>query len=197
MTSSITTPVPAFARSWNALLDRIPPLPSLIRESNAVDLLGGTFKSFTDRAENIDALRSVLDRDAPVRILIMHPDSQANALRAQDRKARGVTTSVERLAHEVLVSLMRFVDHLGVDTTMQSVRLYDSLPHNAVYRLGTFYLVNLYTFGRGGSSPALGFPRNEETADLCAALDASFNDQWAASSTHALQSDILDRASRA
>ena len=204
--SPVETAAVQTAGSWNDLFTREsgslapPPLKELIAQASDVFILGGTLKSFTDDESNLTALRRLREEGKRVRILLLNPDGEACRQRERDRLSAKRPDADQ--AQEALLSVARIVFGLritpGDPAEAKSIlRWYDALPHNAIYKLGTTYVINMYRFGRGRSSPALIVERTRRHAAFCDALDRGFDDLWNAERTIAVPvQEVLDRGVR-
>ncbi len=185
------------AATLGTLLDILPSMPSLIASSGAagVDILGGTLKTFTDRRENLEALNSLYQSKAVVRILALDPDGDGVASMARQRALVGAPSSESSLRDEVRTSLERLNLALGQRVARECIRLYPDVPHHSMYRLGDRFLTTIYRFGRGGSSPSMFMRRDGTSAAFCDSLAAGFDDVWNSQATVRLTDAKLRRKS--
>jgi len=169
--------------TWKGLTENLPPIHELIKNSDTVYFLGGTFKTLTDDERNILAMKELLDKGIKVRILIQDPTGEGLRMRAEERQEKGQTITRKDLSMEVVRSIIRIADRIGPDILPDIMKAYGGLIHNSYYRLGNLYVLTIYTFGRGGSSPSFSVMRDEDTMKFCDKLDTGFDDLWNAPST--------------
>ena len=160
----------------------------IIRGSESIDILCDTLKSFTDDESRIKALNHAIDNGKRVRILALDPESPAIGSLCEARNARkGGGLDCADLQLEIKHSLRRIEQVFGPSKARLAVRRYSHYPTCAIYRFGDDYMVCTYTFGRGGSSPAMFLSMSDSNAGYCAGLNQAFEELWNASTTTALR----------
>jgi hypothetical protein len=159
----------------------------LIATSDRIELLSGTLKTFTERSANIAALYQRHRTGVPVRLLLMSPQGEGLRIAAAERRDRGGGIDVDDLRREINQSVERLLLIFPFKELKQVLRFYAGSPHSAVARYGEQYILTVYTFGRGGSSPSIALQRPQHT-DFCKGLDLGFHELWNAESTVALES---------
>jgi len=181
----------SLAKSQLELLNRIPPLYSLVRDAGEISIIGGTMKTFTDDARNLEALKTAISNGRSVRILLMHPSgggvestARARIARAQLNGGRGTTP--EMLAQEIEHSIRRLRDGCGLSIDNQ-IRLYREHPTFSLYDFGTSCMLTVYTLGRGASSPAIYIPSARANSDFVSGLREGFKELWTAPTTEGLE----------
>jgi hypothetical protein len=162
----------------------------MFADATAIDILSGTLRTFTERRANIQSLRERFRDGAAVRILLLAPEGEGIRLLARDRRVRGVHVGGEDLKEEVAQSLRRLLDEFEPAELQAILRLYDGVPHSSVLRCDDRYALTLYTFGRGGSAPALSLQRAGHTA-FCQAVDRGFNELWNAKTTVPVDAELI------
>lgn len=182
-----------FAGNQIGLLHDLPSLHSLIDSSDSILILGGTLKTFTDDSENLSALARHFAQNRPLRILAMHPDSQAIVSTARARAARSRSDTPASLASEVETSLARLTHALG-DGALRHIALYKEHPTFSLYKLGDQCLLTVYTIGRGASSPAIWFTESEDRKQFVKSLCRGFDELWSAKSTQLAENHMYNRA---
>lgn len=164
-----------------------------IRMSTSVDLLGGTFASFTYDGENLLGLRELLTRQGQLRILMLDPFGSGIHAYSEARCVRIPSFDHDqKLKQEVKNSLSRFIEQLGEAETLKVVRLYGVAPTSSIYRFDDKVVLTSYTYGRGASSPAVLLYRDEHNNDYFDHLLRGFNELWEAAGK--LDKQELDRA---
>ncbi|MCC6652848.1 MAG: hypothetical protein IT348_16970 [Candidatus Eisenbacteria bacterium] len=178
-------------KSQGALIEAmgIPLDQQLAMAKHRIDLLGRSFKSFTDRAENVRALRRA---ECEVRILMLHPLGPGVSEIARARRELRTPIRDGYLAEEIKNSIVRCIRDLGRDRVLQILRLYQSPSTCAVYRIDDAYLVTVYTSGHGASSPALCVASSQVEGAFCQGFDRSFEEIWEADSTVKLTEELLN-----
>lgn len=173
------------ADSQVALTKRFVDLPRLIEGAGAggIDILGGTLKTFTDDRRTLEALRKADVAGTQIRILMIDPDGDGIEQMARQRKAVRSSASAAALRMEARQSLQRLADELGSTKLQRIAKVYQDLPHHSVYRIGSSFLVTVYRFGKGGSSPALFVVRGPRTKEFCDGFEEGFQDVWDAATT--------------
>ena len=170
-----------FAGSANGLYKLLPhSLADMIRNAgpDGVAIMGGALGGFAINRENTEALGSLSRQGAPVQILMLDPEGPGVERLADQRRQVGSSVTGPELRAEIRTSLKHLRDQLGPSNMYQSCRLYSHTPRNAIYRIGDSYVVTVYRFGGGGSSPSLFLTRNEANDAFCNGLDRSFRDTW-------------------
>ncbi|KJE76897.1 hypothetical protein [Ferrimicrobium acidiphilum] len=182
-----------FQDSQVNLLRKIPPFATLIRDSTEILILGGTLKTFTDDSAALDAL-STFYRAFPntLRILIMHPGGDGLKSTASARAARGNSDTLQSLGAEVIHSLNRLQDSAG-KTILKNIRVYKEHPTYSMYKLGSAWILTVYTLGRGASSPAVYFHSVDDREEFAAALERGFTELWEASTTQDVTEFLSER----
>lgn len=187
-----------FGSSYSDLEHQMPDsVDELIASSGekGVSILGGTFGTFAKVEANVRALKTLIEAGIPVRLLMLDPYARGVTLLADQKQQRGQSIEAVDLEREIRISLKRLHDHLGTDALMKHCRLYTHIPRNSVYCLGTAYVVTIYKFGAGASSPCIFLRRSTVTAPFCDALDSTFNDIWNAPMTRPFEvHDLRERA---
>ncbi|MGB3328608.1 MAG: hypothetical protein WBA46_06600 [Thermomicrobiales bacterium] len=190
-----------FAASYAELEHQMPDsVHGLIAASaeQGVSILGGTFGTFAKVEANLRALRGLLDAGHPVRLLMLDPDAAGVGLLADQKRERGQSVRAIDLEREIRFSLNRLRDHLGAAALEQCCRLYPHIPRNSVYCLGDAYVVTIYKFGAGASSPCIFLRESDVTQPFCDALDRSFDDIWNARLTRPFtEGDLVEPSDRA
>ena len=166
------------------------PTKALLEAADSVDILGGTLKTFVEHNVAIRALHDRYRARAQVRILLMEPGNWGSRLAVEERRARGATTPDDMFDREILDTLRRLVDEFSPAVLCDVVRLYPTSRRTSVHRYGDRYIVTLYTFGRGASSPTLTLRRQGHEA-FCSALDQGFAELWNAGTTQRLNAARL------
>lgn len=181
----------ALAKSQLELLNSMPPLFGLIKGASEVSIIGGTMKTFTDDARNLDALKFAISDGRNVRILLMHPfgggvESTARARMARAQMTGGKGTTPEMLAQEIEHSISRLRDHCGVSIDSH-IRLYREHPTFSLYDFGSSCMLTVYTLGRGASSPAIYIPSTRTNNEFVLGLREGFKELWTAPTTEGLE----------
>jgi hypothetical protein len=166
------------------------PTEALLEAADSVDILGGTLKTFVEHNAAIRVLHDRYRARAQVRILLMEPGSWGSRLAVEERRARGATTLDDMFDREILDTLQRLADEFSPAVLCDVVRLYPTSRRTSVHRYGDRYIVTLYTFGRGASSPTLALRRQGHEA-FCSALDQGFAELWNAGTTQRLNATLL------
>jgi hypothetical protein len=166
------------------------PTKALLEAADSVDILGGTLKTFVEHNAAIRALYDRYRARAQVRILLMEPGNWGSRLAVEERRARGATTTDDMIDREILETLQRLADEFSPAVLCDVVRLYPTSRRTSVHRYGDRYIVTLYTFGRGASSPTLTLRRPGHEA-FCSALDEGFAELWNAGTTQRLNAALL------
>ena len=157
-----------------------------------VTILGGTLAEFSANRGNIEALRDLIRDGHPVRILMLDAKGEGvEHIAEQRRQVIGSVNPVDESRNEIRSSLRRLEERLGKADFRRCCRLLFHAPRNSVYQLGDRYIVTVYSFGRGGGSPAFFLERNEENQEFCDGLDRNFEVLWSAESTRAITDDDL------
>lgn len=175
-----------FGSSYSDLEHQMPDsVDELIASSGekGVAILGGTFGTFAKVEANVRALKALIEAGIPVRLLMLDPYARGVTLLADQKQQRGQSIEAVDLEREIRISLKRLHDHLGTDALVKHCRLYTHIPRNSVYCLGNAYVVTIYKFGAGASSPCIFLRRSTVTNPFCDALDSTFNDIWNAPMT--------------
>jgi len=165
---------------------------SLVSPANEIDLLSGTLRTFCERAADIRALHDRWREGASVRILMMAPNEDGAKLMAQERSARGLVSSAKAIDEQIVESIRRLYAEFPMEMIEQVVRLYPTAPHSSAFRYDDAYVVTVYTFGRGGSSPTLFLHRSGHVG-FCESLDRGFRELWNAPTTKRLDKSTLAR----
>ena len=185
-----------FGSSYAELEHKMPEsVATLISASGAtgVSILGGTLGTFAKVGANLTALANLYRDGHPVRILVLDPDGSGIRQLAEQRQQRGHDDTVEDLAAEIRRGLKRLHAQLGRTAMLDCCRLYQHLPRNSVYCLGPAYVVTIYRFGAGASSPCIFLRESDATAAFCDALEHTFDDIWNARSTRTFRlADVGD-----
>jgi hypothetical protein len=166
------------------------PTTTLLEAADSVDILAGTLKTFV---ENNAAVRVLHDRyraRAQVRILLMEPGNWGSRQAVEERRARGATTPHDMFDCEILDTLQRLADEFSPAVLCDVVRLYPTSRRTSVHRYGDRYIVTLYAFGRGASSPTLTL-RHQGHQTFCSELDQGFAELWNAGTTQRLNAALL------
>lgn len=179
------------AGSQFALMQSLEPLWERLGRAQKIDLLGGTYKTFTDRAENLSALSKGIKSGCEVRILMLHPegDGMADVVRSRNELGRILRDGL--ISEEIKNSIGRLLEVVGLETTLKILKLYNSAPRFSFYRIDSEYLVTIYTFGRGASSPAMYLDAKHGHNEICRSFDRGFRELWEAPSTIAVTKDLL------
>ena len=165
-------------------------IDELIGRAQQIELLTGTLKTFTERSANIKALYERHRAGAQVRLLMMAPQGDGVQSAAAERSYRGAPLRVDDLRQEIAKGIGRLLLEFPQDVLSQILRLYTGSPHSAIARYGDCYIVTMYTFGRGGSSPTFALQRPQHKA-FCQALDRGFQELWEAKSTIRLDVQLI------
>jgi hypothetical protein len=168
-------------------LRSLEPINELVARADRIELLSGTLKTFTERSANIRALYDRHVAGTPVRVLVMAPTGEGARLSAEERQARGSLMQADDLRREIVQSINDFEPAM----LAQLLRLYPGSPHSSVSRFGNRYIVTVYTFARGGSSPALTLCRPDHDS-FCDGLDRGFQELWSAPSTMRVDCALLE-----
>jgi hypothetical protein len=166
------------------------PTKTLLEAADSVDILAGTLKTFVENNAAVKALHDRYRARAQVRILLMEPGNWGSRQAVEERRARGATTPDDMFDREILDTLQRLADELSPAVLCDVVRLYPTSRRASVHRYGDRYIVTLYTFGRGASSPTLTLRRQGHAA-FCSALDQGFAELWNAGTTQQLNAALL------
>lgn len=166
------------------------PTKALLEAADSVDILGGTLKTFVEHNAAIRALHDRHRARAQVRILLMEPGTWGTRQAVEERRARGATTPEDMFDREILDTLRRLADEFSPAVLCDVVRLYPTSRRASVHRYGDRYIVTLYTFGRGASSPTLTLRRQGHEA-FCGGLDQGFTELWEAGTTRRLNAALL------
>lgn len=162
------------------------PTRALLEAADSVDILSGTLKTFVEHNAAIRALHDRYRARTQVRILLMEPGNWGSRLAVEERRARGATTPDDR---EILDTLQRLADEFSPAVLCDVVRFYPTSRRASVHRYGDRYIVTLYTFGRGASSPTPTLRRQGHEA-FCGALDQGFAELWNAGTTQRLNAAL-------
>lgn len=181
------------AGSQITLMQSLEPLWDRLGHAQKIDLLGGTYKTFTDNAENLSALSKGIMSGCEVRILMLHPegDGVADVVRSRRERRRIVNDGV--ISTEIISSIGRIYENIGFDNTLKVLKLYNSAPRCSIYHIDSEYLVTIYTFGRGASSPAIYLDAKHGHNEICKSFDRGFRELWEAPSTVAVTEDLLQQ----
>jgi hypothetical protein len=181
-----------FAPSHNQLTERRPQIHGRLVTAKHVALVGGTFKTFADRAENLDALskRASLGPESSTRILILNPKGKSLIDIARSRKELGRLLSLDDLEQEIRMSLARLSERLG-DRMPAIVRLYEGPLSLGIYRFDDEFVLTLYTYGRGASSPSMFIRRSAEHSDFLDSVSRGVEELWNAPSSVPATRDAL------
>ena len=166
------------------------PPKALLEAADSVDILAGTLKTFVANNATVRALHDRCRGGAQVRILLMEPGNWGSRQAVEERRARGATTPDDMFDREILDTLQRLADEFSPAVLCEVVRLYPTSRRASVHRYGDRYIVTLYTFGRGGSSPTLTL-RRQGHEEFCSALDQGFAELWNAGTTQRLNAVLL------
>jgi hypothetical protein len=166
------------------------PTKALLEAADSVDILAGTLKAFVENNAAVRALHDRYRARAQVRILLMEPGNWGSRQAVEERRARGATTPDDMFDREILDTLQRLADEFSPAVLCDVVRLYPTSRRASVHRYGDRYIVTLYTFGRGASSPTLTLRRQGHEA-FCSALDQGFAELWNAGTTQRLNAALL------
>jgi hypothetical protein len=158
-------------------------ITEIICESDEVDILCDTLKTFSDDELRIKAINRRIDEGARVRILVLNPDAEAviKELCLARTANKGASIGEADIRAEIRASIGRFERILGDAKSKGGagvVRKYSHYPTCAIYRFDDRYMVCPYTFGRGGSSPAFSMVRDDANAAFLDGLDRGFSELW-------------------
>jgi hypothetical protein len=168
------------------------PTPDLLEAADSIDIVGGTLRTFVEHNAAVRALHDRHRAGAQIRILLMKPDSWGTQLAVEERRARGVTTPDDMFDREILDTLRRLADEFSPAVLYGIARLYPTSRRTSVHRYGDRYIVTVYTFGRGSSSPTLTL-RRQGHESFCSALDQGFEELWNARTTLRLDPALMER----
>ena len=175
----------AFGRTQRQLDVQARGIADVLVSARVLRVAGGTLKTFCDDSRILSALRAMIDRGDPAKILMLHPEGDAIGMLARMRKDYSPRTTEERLRLEIQMSLDRLLDTLGVDAVQQVVRMSEVLPRFGLCISDRLAVVTLYLHGHGASSPSFGLDTNDSrTRDFCDALVVGFDEAWASSLSH-------------
>jgi hypothetical protein len=169
---------------------RIDPTSALLDSADHIDILGGTLKTFVEHKAAVAKLHDRHRANAQVRVLLMEPGSWGTQLAVEERRARGVTTPDDMFDREIIDTLRCLADEFSPRVLGQIVRLYPTSRRTSVHRYGDRYIVTVYTFGRGSSSPTLTL-RRQGNEGFCESLDRGFAELWNAKTTLRLDAALL------
>ncbi len=184
--------VEIFAESQKSIAPSDNSFYKQLPSAQSVFLLGGTFKTFCDDAKNLRDLRELIERNGTLRILCLNPIGEGIKMLAAMRKDVSKRVSEEKLRMETINSLERMADHIGVADMEKTVKLYNALPRNSIYRADDAYSITIYVHGRGASSPSISLTRRSNNAAFCSSLDHGCDEMWHAESSIPFVSEILD-----
>ena len=158
-------------------------LTEIISESDEIDILCDTLKTFSDDESRIKAINRRIDEGARVRILVVDPDAESviRELCFARSANKGASIGEADIQAEIRASIARFARVLGDAKSKGGagvLRKYSHYPTCAIYRFDDRYMVCSYTFGRGGSSPAFSMVRGEANAAFLDGLDRGFSELW-------------------
>jgi hypothetical protein len=173
-----------FAASQYKITDHSPSLAERLLKAKDVVLVGGTFKTFTDRAENLDALlqRTAMGSERSTRLLILSPKARSLADIARARHELGRLVRLEDLEQEIRRSLARLAERLG-DRMASVVKIYDGPLSVGIYRFDDEFMLTLYTYGRGASSPSILIRRSPEHSSFLDSVSRGVEEIWKAPSS--------------
>jgi hypothetical protein len=168
------------------------PTKALLDAADSVDILAGTLKSFAQHRASVRALHDRHRASVRIRILLMEPGGWGSRLAVEERRERGATTPDDLFNREILDTLQRLADELSPAVVCDIVRLYPADRRVSVHRYGDRYILTIYTFGRGGSSPTITLRRQGHEA-FCSVLDEGFAELWNAGTTLRLDAALLGK----
>lgn len=154
-------------------------ISSVVNVATVLRMSGGTFKTFCDDARNLDAVKQIIDNGGLVRLLMLHPQSEAISMLAKMRKDYSPRTTEEKLRAEIEMSVDRLLDALDNDTVKSIVKLHTVLPRYGLCISEKHAVLTLYLHGHGASSPSF-FLRTDipQTKEFCDRLIHGFDDSW-------------------
>jgi hypothetical protein len=162
---------------YRNVVSRLGQVETFIAGANSVDLMAGTLKTFTERRADIHSLHNRFRAGCTVRILVMNPNGDGVHAMANERQAQRSNIMPEDLSNEIRQSLKRLLLEFSPDELASILRFYRGNPHSSLQRFGGLYIITLYTFGRGGSSPAIAVSRSDN-AEFCDLIDRGFSELW-------------------
>lgn len=150
----------------------------IVRHARELRVSGGTFKTFSDDARILEALRGLVRSKRVVRLVFLDPADEGVRMLARMRRDYSRAT-VPKLKAEIEASIDRLQDHLGKQAVARIVRFSGALPRFGMCLSDRAVALTLYSFGHGASSPSLSLRAvDRETRAFCGALKKGFEDAW-------------------
>ena len=166
------------------LTESLAPLPELIRKAKIVTLVGGTFNTFTDRAENLEALayRMSQNLQKETKLLILHPEAATLQDIERARRERSTKPMLINVSAEIRKSLNRIYQYIGEDIT-EVVRVYNGPLGLGLYRFDEEFRLTIYTYGRGASSPCISIRKTGKHKEFFDSIIRGVDELWKAESS--------------
>ena len=170
----------SFAKSQWELASLSMGIPNVVMSAKELRISGCTFKTFCDDSRNLDGICRLVNSQASVRLLMLHPQGNGVGMLATMRKDYAPRLTEGRLIAEIEMSLERLLDVLGREVVKTVVKLYRALPRYGLCISDKYLIATLYLHGHGASSPSfVTTVDNPQTKVFCDALASGFDTAWA------------------
>jgi len=179
------------------LADLSPSTFKMIEEADVVQILAGTLIEFVRQEAALKALAHAASRGARIQVIMLDPAAEILQVIAAERSSRSDVPTEEifkRIQSECTYSVNRLREVLPPGAVGRSLRLSSAMPHQAFTRYGDRYLLTPYTFGRGGSSPAMFFRQSGTSKPLCDGLQRGFEELWESSMVRKVGEEALSES---